>query len=62
MPAEEALKELLDQLIGVPGDERPFLELAAKADRRERTTKLSALMLGISVVLIAIVLGWLLLG
>jgi hypothetical protein len=39
MAAEEALTELLDQLIGVPGDERPFLELAATADRRERITR-----------------------
>jgi hypothetical protein len=60
--AEEALKELLDQLIGVPGDERPFLELAATADRRERITRLSATALGIGVVLLAIVLGSLLLG
>jgi hypothetical protein len=62
MSTDDALKELLDQLIGVPGYERPFLELAAMADHRERITRLSATTLGIGVVLMAIVLGLLLLG
>ena len=62
LPPEAALGELLNQLIGTPGHERPFLELAAAADRRERITTLSAVMLGIGVVLVASVLGLLLLG
>jgi hypothetical protein len=57
VPAEEALRKLIDELIGVPGNQRPFLELAARADRRERITRLSAAMMGIGVALIAPVLG-----
>jgi hypothetical protein len=56
VPAEEALRKLMDELIGVPGDERPFLELAATADRREWITRLSAAMMGIGVVLMVPVL------
>lgn len=61
MPAEEAMTELLNQLIGIPGEERPFLQLAATADRRESITRLSAAMMGVGVALVATVLGWLLL-
>jgi hypothetical protein len=61
MPPEEAMTELLNQLIGIPGEERPFLELAATADRRESITRFSATMMGVGVVLMATILGSLLL-